>query len=109
MSLSPSDDSTVSTFLTTLSLEECSHLTPDLGTVPIHNTFPIDLTHAALLQNYPLLSPCLDDLKHEFKRHQMEQYLIFDINTGLMEYQPQKTQQYRFHPYTSLMSTSSSR
>ena len=45
------DNSTVSAFLTTLSLEECSHLTPDLGTVPIHNTFPIDSTHAALLQN----------------------------------------------------------
>ena len=109
MSLFPSDDSTVSAFLTTLSLEECSHLTPDLGTVPIHNTFPIDSTHAALLQNYPLLPPHLDDLKHEFKRHQMEQYLIFDIGTGFMEYQPQKTRQYRFHPYTSLMSTSSSR
>ena len=109
MSLSPSEDSTVSAFLTTLSLEEHSHLTPDLGTVPIHNTFPIDSTHAALLRNYPLLSPCLDDLKHEFKRHQMEQYIIFDINTGLMEYQPQKTWQYQFHPYTSLMSTSSSR
>ena len=92
-----------------LSLEECSHLTPDLGTVPIHNAFPIDSTHAALLQNYPLLSPHLDDLKHQFKRHQMEQYLIFDINTGLMEYQPKKTWRYWFHPYTSLMSTSSSR
>ena len=79
MSLSPSDNSTVS-------LEECSHLTPDLGTVPIHNSFPIDLTHAALLRNYPLLSLHLDDLKHQFKQHQMEQYLIFDINTGLMEY-----------------------
>ena len=109
MSLSPSDDSTVSAFLTTLSLEERSHLTPDLGMVPIHNTFPIDSTHAALLRNYPLPSPCLDDLKHQFKQHQMEQYLIFDINTGLMEYQPQKTWQYQFHPYTSLMSTSSSR
>ena len=109
MSLSPSDDSTVSAFLTTLSLEECSHLTPDLGMVPIHNTFPIDLTHAALLRNYPLLSPWLDDLKHESKQHQMEQYLVFDIDTGLMEYQPQKTLQYQFHPYTSLMSTSSSR
>ena len=86
MSLSPSDNSTVSAFLSTLSLEEPSHLTPDLGTVPIHNAFPIDLTHATLLQNYPLLSPHLDDLKHQFKRHQMEQYLIFDINTGLMEY-----------------------
>ena len=84
MSLSPSDDSTVSAFLTTLSLEEHSHLTPDLGTVPVHNTFPIDSTHAALFQNYHLLSPCLDDLKHQFK-HQMEQYLIFDINTGLMD------------------------
>ena len=109
MSLSPSDDSTVSAFLTTLSLEECSHLTPDLGTVPIHNTFPIDSTHAALLRNYPLLFPCLDDLKHEFEQHQMEQYLIFDINTGLMEYQPQKTPRYQFHSYTCLMSTSSSR
>ena len=109
MSLSPSDDSTVSAFLTTLSLEECSHLTPDLGTVPIHNTFPIDSTHAALLQNYPLLSPHLDDLKHQFEWHQMEQYLIFDIDTGLMEYWPQKTWRYRFHPYTSLMSASSSR
>ena len=86
MSLSPSDDSTISTFLTTLSLEERSHLTPDLGMVPIYNTFPIDSTHAALLRNYPLLSPCLDDLKHKFKRHQMEQYLIFNIDTGLMEY-----------------------
>ena len=109
MSLFPSDDSTVSAFLTTLSLEEHSHLTPDLGTVPIHNAFPIDSTHAALLQTYPLLSPCLDNLKHQFERHQMEQYLIFDINTGLMEYRPQKTQWYRFHPYTTLMSTSSSR
>ena len=63
MSLSPSDNSTVSAFLTTLSLEERSHLTPDLGTVPIHNAFPIDSTHAALLLNYPLLSPCLDNLK----------------------------------------------
>ena len=108
MSLSPSDNSTVSAFLSTLSLEECSHLTPDLGTVPIHNAFPIDSTHAAL-RNYPLLSPCLDDLRHKFKRHQMEQYLIFDINTRLMEYWPQKTQRYWFHPYTSLMSTSSSR
>ena len=86
MSLSPSDDSTVSAFLTTLSLEECSHLTPDLGTVPIHYAFPIDSTHAALLQNYPLLSLHLDNLKHKFKRHQMEQYLIFNIDTGLMEY-----------------------
>ena len=109
MSLSPSDNSTVSAFLSTLSLEECSHLTPDLGMVPIHNAFPIESTHAALLQNYPLLSICLDNLKHQFKQHQMEQCLIFDINTGLMEYQPQKTWQYRFHPYTSLMSTSSSR
>ena len=92
MSLSPSDNSTVSAFLTTLSLEERSHLTPDLGMVRIHNAFPIDSTHAALLQNYPLLSPCLDNLKHQFERHQMEQYLIFDINTGLMEYRPQKTQ-----------------
>ena len=49
------------------------------------------------------------DLKHQFKLHQMEQYLIFDIDTGLMEYRPQKTWQYQFHPYTSLMSTSSSR
>ena len=89
MSLSPSDNSTVSAFLTTLSLEERSHLTPDLGMVRIHNAFPIDSTHAALLQNYPLLSY---DLKHQFERHQMEQYLIFDINTGLMEYRPQKTQ-----------------
>ena len=95
MSLSPSDDSTVSAFLTTLSLEEHSHLTPDLGTVPIHNAFPIDSTHAALLRNYPLLSLRLDNLKHQFKRHQMEKYLIFDINTGLMEYRPQ-------NPYTSL-------
>ena len=79
MSLSPSDNSTVS-------LEECSHLTPDLETVPIHNTFPIDLTHAALLQNYPLLSPHLDNLKHQFELYQMEQYLIFDIDTGLMKY-----------------------
>ena len=109
MSLSPSDDSTVSAFLSTLSLEECSHLTPDLGMVPIHNAFPMDSTHAALLQNYPLLSPHLDNLKHQFEQHQMEQYLIFNINTGLMEYQPQKTWRYRFHPYTSLMSTSSSR
>ena len=109
MSLSPSDDSTVSAFLTTLSLKEHSHLTPDLGTVPIHNTFPINSTHAALLWYYPLLSPCLDDLKHEFEWHQMEQYLIFDINTRLMEYRPQKTQRYWFHPYSSLMSTSSSR
>ena len=108
MSLSPSDDSTVSAFLTTLSLKERSHLTPDLGMVPIHNAFPIDSTHAALLRNYPLLFPLLDDLKHEFEWHQMEQYLIFDINIGLMEYW-QKTQQYQFHPYTSLMSTSSSR
>ena len=84
MSLSPSDNSTVSAFLTTLSLEDRSHLTPDLGTVPIHNTFPIDSTHAALLQNYHLLSLCLDNLKHQFEQHQMEQYLIFDINTGLM-------------------------
>ena len=67
MYLSPSDNSTVSAFLTTLSLEECSHLTLDLGTVPIHNTFPIDSTHAALLQNYPLLSLHLDDLKHKFE------------------------------------------
>ena len=109
MSLSPSDDSTVSAFLTTLSLEDCSDLTPDLGTVPIHNAFPIDSTHAALLRNYPLLPPRLDDLKHEFERHQMEQYLIFNIDTGLMEYRPQKTWWYQFHPYTSLMSTSSSR
>ena len=65
MSLSPSDNSAIS-------LEECSHLTPDLGTVPIHNSFPIDLTHAALLRNYPLLSLHLDDLKHQFKQHQME-------------------------------------
>ena len=86
MSLSPSDDSTVSAFQSTLSLEECSHLTPDLGMAPIHNTFPIDSTHAALLWNYPLLSLCLEDLKHQFKQHQMEQYLIFNINTGLMEY-----------------------
>ena len=63
-----------------LSLEERSHLTPDLGTVPIHNIFPIDLTHAALLWNYLLLSLHLDDLKHQFKLHQMEQYLIFDID-----------------------------
>ena len=109
MSLSPSDNSTVSAFLTTLSLEERSHLTPDLGMVPIHNTFPIDSTHAALLRNYPLLPPCLDDLKCKFEWHQMEQYLIFDIDTGLMEYQPQKTWRYQFHPYTSLMSTSLSR
>ena len=112
MTLSTSDDSTVSAFLTTLSLEECSHLTLtlDLGMVPIHNTFPIDSTHASLLQNYPLLlPPCLDNLKHEFKQHQMEQYLIFDIFTGLMEYRPQKTWRYQFHPYTSLMFTSSSR
>ena len=109
MSLSPSDDSTVSAFLTTLSLEEHSHLTPDLGMVPIHNAFPIDSTHAALLQNYSLLSPCLDDLKHQFEWHQMEQYLIFNVGTGLMEYWPQKTRRYWFHPYTSLMSTSSSR
>ena len=65
--LYPPLTTTVSAFLTTLSLEECSHLTPDLGMVPIHNTFPIDSTHAALLQNYPLLLPCLDDLKHEFE------------------------------------------
>ena len=109
MSSSPFDDSTVSAFLSTLSLEKCSHLTPDLGTVPIHNAFPINLTHAALLQNYPLPSSCLDDLKHQFKQHQMEQYLIFVINTGLTEYQLQKTWRYRFHPYTSLMSASSSR
>ena len=109
MSLSPSDDSTVSAFLTTLSLEEHSHLTPELGTVPVHNAFPTDSTHAALLRNYPLLPPCLDDLKHKFKWHQMEQYLIFNIDTGLMEYRPQKTQQYWFHPYTSLMPASSSR
>ena len=109
MSLSPSDNSTVSAFLSTLSLKECSHLTPDLGTVPIHNAFPIDLTHAALLQNYPLLSPCLDNLKHQFEWHQMEQYLIFNIDTGLMEYWPQKTWWYWYHPYISLMSTSSSR
>ena len=111
MSLSPSDDSTISAFLTTISLEERSHLTPDLGMVPIHNAFPIDSTHAALLWNYPLLPPCLDNLKHEFKQHQMEQYLIFNIDTGLMEYRPQKTRRYWFHPYTytSLMSTSSSR
>ena len=106
MSLSPSDNSTVSAFLTTLSLEEHSHLTPDLGTVPIHNAFPIDSTHAALLRNYPLLSPHLDNLKHEYKWHQMEQYLIFNIDTGLMEYRPQETRWYQFHPYTSLMSTS---
>ena len=86
MPLSPSDDSTVSAFLTTLSLEERSHLTPDLGTVPIHNAFHINSTHAALLQNYHLLSLHLDDLKHQFERHQMEQYLIFHIDTGLMEY-----------------------
>ena len=86
MSLSPSDNSTVSAFLTTLSLEECSHLTPDLGTVPIHYAFPIDSAHAALLRNYLLLSPCLDNLKHKFEQHQMEQYLILDIDTGLMEY-----------------------
>ena len=67
MSLSPSDNSTVSAFLSTLSLEEHSHLTPDLGMVPIHNAFPIDSTHAALLQSYPLLSPCLDNLKHQFE------------------------------------------
>ena len=109
MSLSLSDNSTVSAFLSTLSLEECSHLTLDLGTVPIHDAFPIDLTHATLLWNYPLLSPCLDDLKHQLEQHQMEQYLIFNIDTGLMKYQPQKTQQYQFNPYTSLMSASSSR
>ena len=109
MSLSPSDNSTVSAFLSTLSLKEHSHLTPDLGTIPIHNTFPIDSTHATLLQNYPLLSPHLDDLKHQLEWHQMEQYLIFDIDTGLMEYWPQKTQRYWFHPYTSLMSALSSR
>ena len=109
MFLSPSDSSTVSAFLSTLSLEEHSHLSPDLGTVPIHNTFPIDSTHAALLQNYPLLSLHLDNLKHQFEQHQMEQYLIFNINTGLMEYWPQKSCRYWFHPYTSLMSTSSSR
>ena len=74
-----------------LSLEECSHLTLDMGMVPVHNTFPIDSTHATLLQNYPLPSPCLDDLKHQFEQHQM------------------KTRWYRFHPYTSLMSISSSR
>ena len=67
MSLPPSDDSTVSAFLTTLSLEERSHLTPDMGMVPIHNAFPIDSTHAALLQNYPLLSLHLDNLKHKFR------------------------------------------
>ena len=66
MSLSPSDDSTVSAFLSTLSLEEHSHLTPDLGMVPIHNAFPIDSTNAALLRNYPLLSLCSDNLKHQF-------------------------------------------
>ena len=92
MSLSPSHNSTVSAFLSTLSLEERSHLTPDLGMVPIHNAFPIDSTHAALLQSYTLLSLCLDDLKHQFEQHQMEQYLIFDIDTGLMEYRPQETQ-----------------
>ena len=109
MSSSPSYNSTISAFLSTLSLEEHSHLTPDLGMVPIHNAFPINWTHAALLQNYPLLSSCLDNLKHQFEQHQMEQCLIFDIDRGLMEYWPQKTWQYRFHPYTSLMSTSSSR
>ena len=77
MSLSPSDHSTVSAFLMTFSLEELSHLTPDLGMDLIHNAFPIDSTHAALLRNYPLLPPCLDDLKHKFERHQMEQYLFF--------------------------------
>ena len=56
MSSSPSDNSTVSAFLSTLPLKERSHLTPDLGTVPIHNAFPIDSTQAALLRNYPLLS-----------------------------------------------------
>ena len=91
MYLSLSDNSTVSAFLSTLSLEECSHLTLDLGTVPIHNAFPIDSTHATLLQNYPLPSSCLDNLKHQFKQHQM------------------KTWRYQFHPYTSLMSISSSR
>ena len=75
MSLSPSDNSTVSAFLST-----------DLGMVPIYNAFPIDSTHATLLQNYPLLSQSLDDLKHQFEQHQMEQYLIFNIDTGLMEY-----------------------
>ena len=102
MSLSPSDSSTVSAFLTTLSLEEHSHLTPDLGTVPYR-------LNSCCSSFYPLLSLHLDDLKHEFKWHQMEQYLIFDIDTGLMEYWPQETWWYQFHPYTSLMSTSSSR
>ena len=109
MSLSLSDDSTVSAFLSALSLEEHFHLTPNLGTVPIHNTFPIDSAHATLLQNYPLLSPCLDNLKHQLEWHQMEKYLIFGIDTGLMEYRPQKTWWYQFHLYTSLMSASSSR
>ena len=109
MSSSPSDNSTVSAFLSTLSLEERSHLTLDLGMVPIHNAFPVNSTHATLLQNYPLPSPCLDNLKHQFEQHQMEQYLIFNIDTGLMEYRPQKTQRYWFHPYTSLMSALSSR
>ena len=59
--------------------------------VPIHNAFPIDSTHATLLQNYPLPSSCLDNLKHQFKWHQM------------------KTWQYQFPPYTSLVSISSSR
>ena len=90
MSLSPSDDSTVSAFLTTLSLEEHSHLTPDMGTVPIHNAFPIDNSCCSSLK-LPFLSLRLDNLKHKFEQHQMEQYLIFDIDTGLMEYRPQKT------------------
>ena len=76
----------------------------------IHNVFHQHYSnHAAFLWNYPLLPPCLDNLKHKFKWHQMEQYLIFDIDTGLMEYRPQKTRRYQFHTYTSLMSTSSSR
>ena len=82
MSLSPSDDSTVSAFLSTLSLEECSHLTADLGMVPIHNAFPIDSTHATLLQNYPLLSPCLDYLKHQLKQHQLSIEILTSLITS---------------------------
>ena len=59
MSLSPSDDSTVSAFLTTLSLEEHSNMTPDLGTVPIHNAFLIDFNSCCSSSKLPFTFPVL--------------------------------------------------
>jgi hypothetical protein len=71
-------------------------------------------------QQYHFLSQSLNDLERQVERHRSEQYLIFDrlIEAGLMEprikpriadFRQQKTQRYRFHPYTGTTSTSSDR